>query len=305
MREIGRIVQEQAAVISDYLILQGIHNELELRVGGLTSIWVHREDQLAPARELLARFLAAPGDASWRQASTSAQQLRQRTVVEDAKRDANIRTPAEGWRGRTPVLVTLVLVSLSIGITLLSNFTQDLAVTNWLHIESWRGAGSDQDGWFHDVLHGQIWRLVTPIFLHVSLLHLFGNMTWMVSIGSMIERRQGWRSYLLLVSVIAVLANCAQYLYAGPNFAGMSGVVYGVFGYAWMRSMLEPGGGYQMGRADVIMSLAWFVLCCSGAVGPIGNAAHGAGLVLGVFWGVLSVRKVRQRIRGIFGSRPG
>ena len=39
--------------------------------------------------------------------------------------------------------------------------------------------------------------------------------------------RGSWR-YLVFVLLIAIPSNIAQYLWSGPQFGGMSGVVYGL-----------------------------------------------------------------------------
>ena len=43
-----------------------------------------------------------------------------------------------------------------------------------------------------------------------------------------------------LVLVIAALSNLGQYFVSGPNFCGISGVVYGLFGYIWMKGRFDP-----------------------------------------------------------------
>jgi len=71
-----------------------------------------------------------------------------------------------------------------------------------------------------------------------------------------------------------------------PLFGGMSGVLYGLFGYAWMKSRFEPGLGLWVDQGTVVILIAWFFLCMTGLVGPIANAAHAGGLVSGLVIGV-------------------
>src|SRR5207244_232332 len=59
----------------------------------------------------------------------------------------------------------------------------------------------------HTIRSGEIWRLVTPIFLHFGFLHIIFNMMFLYDVGGRIEMFRGrWRS-VLLVLVSAVLSN--------------------------------------------------------------------------------------------------
>jgi len=68
----------------------------------------------------------------------------------------------------------------------------------------------------------------------------------------------------------------------------MSGVVYGLFGYIWMRGKFDPASGLFIDQRSVILMMVWFGLCFTGWVGPIANIAHGGGLAVGALWGWLS-----------------
>ena len=140
-----------------------------------------------------------------------------------------------------------------------------------------------------DIQGGEVWRLITPAFLHASLstnpLHLVFNMWWLYDLGTLIERRLGSTRFAILVVIIALVSNLAQFLVRGPNFAGMSGVVYGLFGYAWVRGRLDPTSGFYL-RPDVAFwMMIWFFLCASGFIGNVANWAHGGGLVAGAALG--------------------
>jgi GlpG protein len=67
-------------------------------------------------------------------------------------------------------------------------------------------------------------------------------------------------------------------------------VVYGLFGYAWMRGKYDPSSGMTLASEVVLLMLLWFGVCWFGLVGPIANAAHTAGLVIGMGWGFLSAK---------------
>jgi len=287
MRQIGTIEQAQAQLFGDYLVTQGIDNELEPKADGQTIIWVHREAHLATARALVARFLASPEDAQWQESAVRAQQLRERALADEERRARNLRTPAANQQ------LTWGLIAACVAVSLISDFGRNHVVA-YLAINHL----AQDHAPFYDILHGQVWRLVTPILIHVSLIHLLFNMLWLHSLGRMIESRQGWRFLTLMVLVLAVLSNCAQCLHAGPEVTGITGVVFGLFGFVWVRGVCDRAMGYYMSQTNVLLMLMWMVLCMTNAVGPIANVSHGAGLLVGAAWGALSAPSVRHRLFG-------
>ncbi len=141
------------------------------------------------------------------------------------------------------------------------------------------------------IVRGQFWRLVTPIFLHFSIVHILFNMLWLRMLGGEIEARRGLYRFAGLVLLIAVVSNTGQYAATeSPLFGGMSGVVYGLFGYLWMKQRLDPASGMSLPPSCVLVMLGWFVLCWTGMVGPIANWAHTFGLASGMLVGLLPTR---------------
>ena len=118
-------------------------------------------------------------------------------------------------------------------------------------------------------------------------------MLWLRDLGSMIEGRQSTRQLALLVVLMGVCSNVAQYFASGPMFGGMSGVVYGLLGYIWIRGKFDPGSGLFLHQTTVVMMLVWYVLCLMNLLGNIANTAHTVGLFMGMGWGYLASLRYR------------
>lgn len=131
----------------------------------------------------------------------------------------------------------------------------------------------------------QPWRLVTPMLLHFSLLHILFNLLWWADLGRLIERFQSSGQLLMITLVTSAVSNVAQFLTSGPAFGGLSGVVYGLLGYLWIYGRINPAAGYALRKEIVIFMLAWLVICFVGLSGVVANAAHLAGLVSGCVLG--------------------
>ena len=131
---------------------------------------------------------------------------------------------------------------------------------------------------------------MTPIFLHFGPLHLLFDMYMLYLLGSLVEARRG--SWLLagLVLASAVASNVGQYWQHGPNFGGMSGVDYALFGYCWMQSRFDPRRDIFISPRTVAMLMLWLFICMfSKSAGDIANTAHVVGLAIGLAAGYLPV----------------
>lgn len=132
------------------------------------------------------------------------------------------------------------------------------------------------------------WRLFTPMLLHFSVLHIAFNLMWWLDLGGRVERLQSSGRLLSITLLMAAISNTAQFMMTGPDFGGLSGVIYGLLGYVWIQGKMRPDAGLFLPNNVLFIMLAWLVLCWTGVLGPVANYAHLAGLLagtaLGWFW---------------------
>jgi membrane associated rhomboid family serine protease len=180
---------------------------------------------------------------------------------------------------RLPQL-TIGLIIISIAITFVTDFGQ----SNSWHVFMITKITNPEFN-LYEIRQGEIWRLVTPIFIHLSVIHIIFNMMWLWDLGGTIEILQGRFNLISQVLIYGVVGNLAQYYSSGPLFGGMSGVVYGLLGYLWMQGKFNPRFGATIPKEIVVMMLIWYFLSWTGFLGPIANMAHTGGLVVGLIWG--------------------
>ncbi|WP_115717026.1 rhomboid family intramembrane serine protease GlpG [Gallaecimonas mangrovi] len=125
------------------------------------------------------------------------------------------------------------------------------------------------------------YRLVTPILLHFSILHVGFNLLWWWDLGGKLEKSEGSLHLALITVVTGFAGNLAQFLVSGPAFGGLSGVVYGLFGYFWISGLMYPRRGLMLPTPLVIFMLVWLGLGFIGMGLPIANQAHLWGLIAG------------------------
>jgi GlpG protein len=295
MRQIGQLENESLARrFAGFLTSRGITNEVEPGPDGRWAVWVHREDQLQPAREELDRFLAnpqaEPSIISF-DAALEAERRREGQAAGARHRVVDVRTRWGVVGNRRPGPLTIALIGLCILVAVGSNLGAKDEILQNLYMTAFQETPDGGIEWhtgLPEVRQGQVWRLVTPILIHYGVMHLVFNLLWLADLGGMIERRQGMLRLGLMVVAIGVLSNLAQFWVTGPAGGGMSGVVYGLFGYVWVRGKLEPDSGLFVTRQNTVIMMAWLVLCFTGILGPIGNWAHASGLGIGAAWGYLS-----------------
>ncbi|WP_410013205.1 rhomboid family intramembrane serine protease GlpG [Sodalis sp. C49] len=257
-----------AQAFIDYMKTQGVTIEMQQQ-GRIAELWLADDAELARVEAALEIFLLDPTHpryqaASWRTGSAERGQFHyQRTAWLPALR-------SQAGPLTLGVLLCCVLVFI------LMNVLGDDVVMYWLAFP----AGPSR--------YLQVWRWVSHILLHFSLLHLLFNIVWWWYLASAVEKYRGVTTLAILTLVSAVVSGLVQSHFSGALFGGLSGVVYALMGYVWWYGEKNPNGPLMMPRGVIVFALLWLIAGYFDIFGiAVANAAHVAGLVIGLlmaFW---------------------
>lgn len=209
--------------------------------------------------------------------------------TEKDKKHKDVQTminPASQSKMSKLFTVTAALILASGVVALMSEMGESIPALASLFIASPGSTG------LSSVLNGEVWRLITPIFIHFGAMHLIFNMMWLWDLGNLIEKKKGHLFIVKFVLAVGISSNLAEYVFTkNLFFGGMSGVVYGLLGYVWMQGKQQPSAGLVLNKQTAIMMFGWFILCWTGFLGPIANWAHTFGLGAGLLIGFLDGKK--------------
>ena len=142
------------------------------------------------------------------------------------------------------------------------------------------------------VMHGWWWQLITAMFVHVNIVHIAGNMFFLLIFGLRAEEFFNTQEYLLIYFMSGLTGNILTLL-LGPYMisAGASGAIFGMFGAVIIyvrRVVNQPVGGALM--------YAFLMLVLSAGLG-VNVLAHLGGVVAGLLIGyVLATSRKTQTI---------
>jgi rhomboid protease GluP len=133
---------------------------------------------------------------------------------------------------------------------------------------------------------GEVWRLITPVFLHASILHIAFNMYALFIFGRGIESRYGHARFVLLYFLSAYAGNVLSFLLTANASLGASTAIFGLIGAEGVfivtnRSLL----GNRFGRA--LMNLVYIAgvnLLIGFTTQGVDNWGHVGGLLGGLIF---------------------
>ena len=152
------------------------------------------------------------------------------------------------------------------------------------------------------VKEGEIWRLVTHIFLHGSLMHILLNMYSLFILGNQIETLLGKVKFFVIFMISGICGGLLSAVLNDVASVGASGAIFGLMG-----AMLCFGYHYRTYIGDALKRQILPVIILNLVIGfmstGIDNFAHIGGLIGGIFCtmalGVENKSKGLERFNGI------
>lgn len=148
-------------------------------------------------------------------------------------------------------------------------------------------------------LNGQVWRFVTSIFLHGSIIHLAYNMFALLFFGIALEKFIGSKRFLFVYFFSGIIANIIS-VWFYPSSLGASGAIMGIIGALTIIKPMMMVWAFGLILPMFIAAILWIagdVLGAFGAFGDtgIGNIAHLSGVGIGLIIGFWLRRYINKR----------
>lgn len=131
------------------------------------------------------------------------------------------------------------------------------------------------------VIDGELYRLVTYMFLHAGVDHIFNNMMILYFMGNYCERSFGSVGFTVLYFVSGIIAGTGSMIYNGPNAAcvGASGAIFGIIGAVFCLILFSR----KKNNIPIQQIILFIILSLySGFTSKgVDNAAHITGFIIG------------------------
>ena len=142
----------------------------------------------------------------------------------------------------------------------------------------------------------KFYTLITAIFLHSGIPHLFYNLFGLALFGSILEHVIGSKKFLILFFISGLAAS----LVSIPFYASVLGASGAIFGVLGMLGILRPKMVVWLYSMPTPMILALFVWGAGDVLGifaPTGtaNIAHLGGLATGIIAGLFYRNKFKEK----------
>jgi rhomboid protease GluP len=155
------------------------------------------------------------------------------------------------------------------------------------------------------ILAGQVWRLITPVFLHSTgfLLHIAFNMYALAVLGPGLEQHYNHGRFLSLYMLAGYAGNVLSFLFSNVPSLGASTAIFGLIGAEGVflyknRALFGPSARRALTNVIVIAAINLFLGLSPGS--NIDNWGHIGGLVGGTLFAWFA--GPRYRLEGMYYS---
>ncbi|HEY2381209.1 MAG TPA: rhomboid family intramembrane serine protease [Terriglobia bacterium] len=136
-----------------------------------------------------------------------------------------------------------------------------------------------------EIAIGQWWRFVTPIFLHIGLLHIGFNSYALWVVGPQVEKLYGGARFVILYVLTGIAGVAGSYLmHPETQSAGASGAIFGLFGVLLVfgiRHRHEIPPFFKRAVGTGVLPVILINLVIGFSIPAIDNSAHIGGLLAG------------------------
>lgn len=147
---------------------------------------------------------------------------------------------------------------------------------------------------------GEIWRLLTPIFVHIGIIHFAFNTWALYVIAYQIEMLMSGKWFLVLYLASGLIGNIASAVTTISVSAGASSSLFGLLGCGfYLERRIRRIVQQQTGARPRTGSYTVMVVANVGLglmIPQIDNAAHIGGLMAGIVLTALILRRVPNRL---------
>ena len=141
------------------------------------------------------------------------------------------------------------------------------------------------------IKEGQLWRLITPIFLHSTLFHFIFNSFALLLFGPAIEQMLRTTRFSLFYILCGIGANIITYLILSPTYAhlGASGAIFGLIGF-YLYLVIYQTQLLTRQDAHMIKGFAVFALIMTFLQPNVNVTAHIGGALIGFLLASLFIK---------------